>query len=43
MHKWCKTNYFEKDDPREALSEHFSITEKDIEKYEPKVRKKRKT
>ena len=42
MHKWCKTNYFEKADPREALSEHFSITEKDIEKYEPKLRKKRK-
>jgi hypothetical protein len=42
IHKWFKENYFEKSSPREALSELFQISERDIEKYEPKKRKKRK-
>ena len=41
LHKWFKENYFEKTNEREALSEHFNISERDIEKYEPKKRKKR--
>lgn len=43
LHKWFKENYFDKNNQREALSEHFSISERDIEKYEPKKRKKRKS
>lgn len=43
LHKWFKENYFDKTNQREALSEHFSISERDIEKYEPKKRKKRKS
>ena len=43
LHKWFKENYFDKTNEREALSEHFSISERDIEKYEPKKRKKRKS
>ena len=43
LHKWFKENYFDKSNEREALSEHFSISERDIEKYEPKKRKKRKS
>jgi len=43
LHKWFKENYFDKSTEREALSEHFSISERDIEKYEPKKRKKRKS
>jgi len=42
IHKWFRENYFEKDNPREALSELFQISERDIEKYEPKKRKKRR-
>ena len=42
LHKWFKENYFEKSSEREALSEHFSISERDIQKYEPKKRKKRR-
>jgi len=42
LHKWFKENYFDKSTEREALSEHFSISERDIEKYEPKKRKKRR-
>ena len=42
IHKWFRENYFEKNSPREALSELFQISERDIEKYEPKKRKKRK-
>jgi len=42
IHKWFKENYFEKESPREALSELFQISERDIEKYEPKKRKKRR-
>lgn len=42
IHKWFKENYFEKSSPREALSELFQISERDIEKYEPKKRKKRR-
>ena len=34
-------NYFEKNNEREALGELFQITENDIQKYEPKKRKKR--
>jgi hypothetical protein len=41
VHKWFRENYFEKNSPREALSELFQISERDIEKYEPKKRKKR--
>jgi len=41
IHKWFRENYFEKSSPREALSELFQISERDIEKYEPKKRKKR--
>jgi hypothetical protein len=41
LHKWFKENYFEKSTEREALTEHFNISERDIEKYEPKKRKKR--
>jgi hypothetical protein len=41
IHKWFKENYFEKNNEREALSELFQITENDIQKYEPKKRKKR--
>jgi hypothetical protein len=41
IHKWFRENYFEKNSPREALSELFQISERDIEKYEPKKRKKR--
>jgi hypothetical protein len=41
LHKWFKENYFDKSTEREALTEHFSISERDIEKYEPKKRKKR--
>jgi hypothetical protein len=41
LHKWFKENYFDKTNEREALSEHFNISERDIEKYEPKKRKKR--
>ena len=41
IHKWFRENYFEKESPREALSELFQISERDIEKYEPKKRKKR--
>jgi hypothetical protein len=43
LHKWFKENYFDKSNEREALTEHFSISERDIEKYEPKKRKKRKS
>jgi hypothetical protein len=42
IHKWFRENYFEKNSPREALSELFQISERDIEKYEPKKRKKRR-
>jgi hypothetical protein len=42
LHKWFKENYFDKSNEREALTEHFSISERDIEKYEPKKRKKRR-
>ena len=42
IHKWFRENYFEKDSPRQALGELFQISERDIEKYEPKKRKKRK-
>jgi hypothetical protein len=42
IHKWFRENYFEKDNPRQALSELFQISERDIEKYEPKKRKKRR-
>lgn len=42
IHKWFRENYFEKNTPREALSELFQISERDIEKYEPKKRKKRR-
>ena len=42
LHKWFKENYFDKSNHREALSEHFSISENDIQKYEPKKRKKRR-
>lgn len=42
IHKWFRENYFEKDNPREALSELFQISENDIKKYEPKKRKKRR-
>ena len=41
VHKWFRENYFEKNSSREALSELFQISERDIEKYEPKKRKKR--
>ena len=41
LHKWFKENYFDKSTEREALTEHFNISERDIEKYEPKKRKKR--
>ena len=41
LHKWFKENYFEKSTEREALTEHFNISERDIEKYEQKKRKKR--
>jgi hypothetical protein len=41
LHKWFKENYFDKSTKREALTEHFNISERDIEKYEPKKRKKR--
>lgn len=43
LHKWFKENYFDKSSEREALTEHFNISERDIEKYEPKKRKKRKS
>jgi hypothetical protein len=43
LHKWFKENYFDKSSEREALSEHFNISENDIKKYEPKKRKKRKS
>jgi hypothetical protein len=42
LHKWFKENYFDKTNEREALSEHFNISERDIQKYEPKKRKKRR-
>jgi len=42
IHKWFRENYFEKESPRQALSELFQISERDIEKYEPKKRKKRR-
>jgi len=42
IHKWFKENYLEKESPRQALSELFQISERDIEKYEPKKRKKRR-
>jgi hypothetical protein len=42
LHKWFKENYFDKANEREALTEHFNITENDIQKYEPKKRKKRR-
>jgi len=42
LHKWFKENYFDKSNQREALSEYFQISQNDIEKYEPKKRKKRK-
>jgi len=42
LHKWFKENYFDKTSEREALTEHFNISERDIEKYEPKKRKKRR-
>jgi hypothetical protein len=37
-----RRNYFEKDNEREALTELFQISENDIQKYEPKKRKKRR-
>lgn len=42
FHKWFKENYFEKDDVREAMSEHFQISESDIKKFEPKKKKKKR-
>jgi hypothetical protein len=42
LHKWFKENYFEKDNERQALGELFQISENDIQKYEPKKRKKRR-
>ena len=41
-HKWFRENYFDKDNVREAMSEHFQISENDIKKFEPKKKKKKK-
>ena len=42
LSSWFKENYFDKN-TKTAMTEHFNLNEKDIEKFTPKKRKKRQT
>ncbi len=42
FHRWFKENYFEKENVKEAMSEHFQISESDIQKFEPKKKKRKR-
>ena len=42
FHRWFKENYFEKDTVQEAITEHFQISENDINKFEPKKKNKKR-
>tara|TARA_R110002012_G_scaffold204050_1_gene373597 strand:- start:3308 stop:3823 length:516 start_codon:yes stop_codon:yes gene_type:complete len=41
LSSWFKSNYFEKDTPKDAMKEHFSISDTDLERLEPKKKKKK--
>ena len=38
---WFRENYFEKDNIKKAMSDHFKLSDNDIEKFTPKKRKKK--
>ena len=42
---WYRKNYFETDDmkPQDMLTKHFNLSDKDIEKFTPKKKKKNKS
>ena len=42
LSNWYKSNYFDKENVRQALSQHFDLTENDLKKFEPKKKKKKK-
>ena len=39
LHKWFKENYFEKDDQKEAMKEHFQLSDTDLKKFSGKKKK----
>ena len=42
LSNWYKSNYFDKENVRQALSQHFDLNENDLKKFEPKKKKKKK-
>jgi len=41
LSSWFKNNYFEKDTPKDAMKEHFNISDTDLERLTPKKKKKK--
>ena len=41
LSSWFKNNYFEKDTPKDAMKEHFNISDTDLERLSPKKKKKK--
>tara|TARA_R100001509_G_scaffold148320_1_gene106061 strand:- start:27201 stop:27710 length:510 start_codon:yes stop_codon:yes gene_type:complete len=41
LSSWFKNNYFEKETTSDAMKEHFNISDNDLERLEPKKKKKK--